>query len=248
VGLVLKTLLLSLVLGPSVWAQEITVSAASSLTESFKEIGALFEKEHPGSRVLFNFGASDKLLQQILAGAPVDVFAAADQVAMDKAISQRAIQAESRAMIASNALVLIVPSDSKARPSHLKDLLDPLYRHIALGNPTSVPVGRYTQEALVRSELWQPLEARFVFAQSVRQALDYVARGEAEAGFVYATDAMAMSGKVHVAMRVPTSTPITYPAAVVASTRQQTLASLFVRCLVGPQGQSILARHGFGKP
>lgn len=244
---ILRALLLALLASPLARAQEITVSAASSLTEAFREIGRAFEKRHPGARVLFNFGASDKLLQQITAGAPVDVFASADPVAMDKAVAGRAVDPATRVDFAGNTLVLIVPLDAPRVPGGAKDLLDPAFTPIAIGNPASVPAGRYAREALDQLGLWQPLEGRFVLALSVRQALDYVSRGEAQAGFVYATDAAVARGRVRMAATLPAARPVTYPIAVVASTARRPVAAAFVAFVAG-DGQAVLARHGFSRP
>lgn len=251
------SLLRSLVLGPvlglglaaSLSAGDLVVSAAASLSEAFQELGRRHEARHPGAKVVFNTGASDKLLQQILAGAPADVFASADQVAMDKAVAQRAVDPATRATFAGNALVMIVPVGLPGpAPAALADLLRPAVRRVAVANPASVPAGRYTREALVALGLWPGVEGKAVLGQSVRQCLDYVARGEVEAGFVYATDAAVQAAKVKVAATVPTRTPVTYPIAVVAGTRQAEAARAFVALVCSHEGREVLARHGFTRP
>ncbi|WP_426469765.1 substrate-binding domain-containing protein, partial [Salmonella enterica] len=88
------------------------------------------------------------------------------------------------------------------------------------GNPASVPFGRYTKAALEQAGLWAQVQAKGVMAENVRTSLDYVARGEVDAGFVFATDAAVMPDKVKVALRIPSTTPATYPIAVTAGTRQ----------------------------
>ena len=117
---------------------------------------------------------------------------------------------------AANSLVLIVPADSKAAaPTALNDLTAPGVKRIAYGDPASVPVGRYTEGALRAAGVWDAVSAKGVLAANVRQSLDYVARGEVDAGFVFGTDAAIMPGRVKVALTVPTKTAITYPIAVV---------------------------------
>jgi len=96
-------------------AADLVVSAASSLTDAFQAVGKAYEVKHPGTHVVFNFAASDVLLRQIASGAPVDVFASADQAAMDKAVAARAIDPATRQDFASNRLVLIVPKDATVR-------------------------------------------------------------------------------------------------------------------------------------
>jgi molybdate transport system substrate-binding protein len=230
-------------------AQQLTVSAAASLTDAFKEIAPRFEAAKPGVTVRFNFAASGVLLQQIVQGAPVDVFASADQDTMNRGAAQKLLAAETRRDFASNTLVLITPPASAPSPiRQLGDLALPGVRRIAVGKAASVPVGRYTQQALEAAQLWSGLQPKLVFADNVRQVLDYVSRGEVEAGFVYRTDAELARGKVRVALTVGGHAPVSYPAAVVADSRHAALARDFVHFLGGGEAQAILARHGFGKP
>lgn len=196
----------------------------------------------------FNFAASGPLLQQIAKGAPVDVFASADQETMDKAQQQSLLQPGTRQDFARNTLVLIVPADSKLPLRTLADLRRAEVKRIAVGNPDSVPVGRYSKQALEAAGQWTPLQPKVINTQSVRQSLDYVARGEVEAGFVYATDAAIMPQKVRTVFTVPTSKPVSYPIATIGSSQQQVEAKRFARYVLSPQGQAILQRYGFSKP
>lgn len=229
-------------------AAELTVSAAASLGNAFRELGPVFEAAHPGTRVRFNVGASGALLQQIAKGAPVDVFASADPQRMDEAQRQGLIAADARRDFATNTLVVIVPAASARVPAALADLAQPAYARVAIGLPASVPVGSYTQAALERAGLWAALQPRMIGAHHVRQALDYVARGEVDAGFVYATDAALMTDRVRVALTVPTPQRILYPVAPVAASAQPALARRFVDFLVSAPAQAVLAKHGFGQP
>jgi molybdate transport system substrate-binding protein len=229
-------------------AAEVTVSAAASLTNAFKEIGAAFEKEHTGDKVLFNFAASDPLVQQIAKGAPVDVFASADQDAMDKADSLRLLAPGSRKNFASNSLVLIAPLGGKAQVRSVADVAQAAVARVAIGNPASVPVGRYTKAALEHAKVWAAVEPKLILGASVRQCLDYVARGEVDAGFVYATDAAIVKDKVMVVATVPTATPVTYPIAVIAAGPQAALGRKFADYVQSPAGQAVLVKHGFGRP
>lgn len=229
-------------------AAEITVSAAASLTNAFKEIGQAYEAQHAGAKVLLNFGASGALLQQMAKGAPVDVFASADQETMDQAQQQSLVSAKSRQDFVRNALVLITPVDGKLSMKSLADLGQAGVQRIAIGNPASVPVGRYAKHALDAAKLWSTLESKMINATNVRQALDYVARGETEAGFVYATDAAVMKDKVRVAFEVPLDIAISYPIAVASSSANADEAARFIAFVMSPAGQTILARFGFQKP
>ncbi|UGQ47887.1 molybdate ABC transporter substrate-binding protein [Massilia endophytica] len=229
-------------------AGEITVSAAASLTNAFREMAGAYEAAHPGDKVQLNVASSDTLVQQIARGAPVDVLASADEEAMDKAAGQKLIAPGSRRDFASNSLVLIAPASSTLPVAALSDLGQPGVHRIAAGNPASVPAGRYTRDALQKAGLWTTLESRFVFATSVRQGLDYVARGEAEAGFVYATDAATQPGKVKVLLTVPTEKQVRYPLAVTAAAPNGEGARRFCAFVLSVQGQAILAKFGFGRP
>jgi molybdate transport system substrate-binding protein len=227
---------------------DLIVSAAASLTNAFTEIGRSFEAANPDTKVQFNFAASGALLQQIAKGAPVDVFASADQETMSQAEQQQLVKPGARVNFVSNSLVVIVPQDAVSVPKTLADLTAPGVKHVAIGVPASVPVGRYTKAVLEKAQLWPAVEAKMIGAQSVRQALDYVARGEVEAGFVYGTDAALMPDKVKVAFTVPTDSPVLYPIAPVAASANYAAAQRFVAYVVSPAGQATLARYGFGKP
>lgn len=229
-------------------AAELTVSAAASLTNAFKALAPAFEAQNPGTRLQFNFAASDALLAQIAKGAPVDVFASADQETLDKAQAQNLLVAGSRRNFVNNALVLIEPSDSTLSLKTLADLAKPAVKRLALGKPEGVPAGRYAKGALEAAKLWPAVESKAVYATNVRQALDYVARGEVEAGFVYATDAAVQKDKVKVAFTVPTDTPISYPIAAVAGSPNADAARKFVEFVLSPAGQDVLAKYGFQKP
>lgn len=226
-------------------ADELVVSAAASLTNAFKAVGDAYEKQHPGTKILFNFGASDVLMQQIAKGAPADVFASADQKAMDRAAAERVIADGTRRDFAANSLVLIVPADSRATFGSLRDLTAPAVKRVAFGDPASVPVGRYTEGALKAAGVWNDVGAKGVLAANVRQSLDYVARGEVDAGFVFGTDAAVMPERVKVALTVPTQAPITYPIAVVKDSRHAAAAQGFVAFVLSPAGQAVLAKYGF---
>jgi molybdate transport system substrate-binding protein len=229
-------------------AADLTVSAAASLTNAFRELGPVFEAQNPGTSIVFNFGASDALLAQIAKGAPADLFASADQETMDRAEAQKLLTAGSRRNFVGNTLVMIVPSDSTLGLKAPTDLRKAEVKRVAIGNPASVPVGRYTKGSLEAAKLWAAVETKAVFAQNVRQALDYVARGEVEAGFVYATDAAIMKDKVKVVATVPTDKAISYPIGAVAGSRNPDAARKFLDFVLTPAAQTVLARYGFGKP
>lgn len=230
----------------TVAAAELTVSAAASLTNAFRELSPIFEAKFPDIKMQLNFGASGALLQQIVKGAPVDVFASADQESMDQAQAQALVKASARCNFVSNALVVIVPARGSSVPKSLSDLA--AYQRVAIGLPASVPAGRYTKASLEQAGLWSAIAPKMIGAQNVRQALDYVARNEVDAGFVYATDAALMPDKVKVALSVPTPTPILYPIAPVATTANMEAAKTFIEFILSPKARGVLAKYGFGMP
>ena len=195
------------------------------------------------------FGASGALLQQIVkGGAPVDVFVSADEETMDQAQRRGVVQAAQRRDVVSNTLVVIVPAATRDAPTAVSELAQPAVQRIAIGLPASVPVGRYTKGVLVAAGVWAAIEPKMIGANTVRQALDYVARAEVDAGFVYATDAALMPDKVNVAFTVPTPKPVRYPAAPIATSANAQLAAKFVDFLQSAPAQAVLAKYGFGKP
>ena len=229
-------------------AAALTVSAASSLTQALRDLAPLFEAAQPGSPVRLNFGASGALLAQAARGAPVDVLVTADSETMDQAQARNLVRAADRRDIASNTLVVAVPVSAARPPRALAELAAPGVARIAVGVPASVPAGRYAKAVLEQAGLWPAIEPKVVGAQAARQALDYVARGEVDAAFVYATDAALMADRVRVAFTVATVTPIRYPAAALAAAPDPGRAARFVEFLLTPAAQAVLARHGFGRP
>ena len=243
----LVALLLTSMAG-STLAADLVVSAAASLTNAFKDIGTAYEAQYPGAKVNFNFAASGVLLQQMAKGAPVDVFASADQETMDKAQAQNLVLVADRHDFVRNSLVLIVPSDSKLTVTDLAGLGQSGVSRIAVGNPASVPVGAYTQRTLEAAKLWPMVQAKAIMTQNVRQSLDYVARGEVDAGFVYGTDAALLKDKVKVAFTVPVASPISYPIAKTRDSANPADALRFVSYIQSAPAQAIFAKYGFLKP
>ncbi|MFH2123801.1 MAG: molybdate ABC transporter substrate-binding protein [Pseudomonadota bacterium] len=227
-------------------ATELLVSAAASLTDAFKDIGKAYEVKHPGVTVRFNFAATGPLLQQIEQGAPVDVFASADQQSMDKAEKGGFVLPGSRVDFTGNSLMLISPV-GRTEVNGLAELSSPQVLKISIGNPESVPVGRYAKASLEKEGLWESLTPKFIMGSSVKQVLEYIMRGEVEAGFVYGTDAMIAKNKIRVVTEIPTVKPIDYPVAVVAASAQKEQAQTFIEYLKSAEGQDILVTYGFKK-
>jgi molybdate transport system substrate-binding protein len=248
---ILALTLAALLLGaPVVRAQEVTLSVAISLKDAIEELGRGFTAAHPGVTLRYNFGASGDLQKQIEAGAPVDVFLSAAQRQMDELEKKNLIVVATRRAFARNALTVVKPADSRVDIGKAADLLEAPVGKIAVGNPKSVPAGQYAEESLRALGLWDRLQPKLVFAENVRQVLDYVARGEVDAGFVYTTDAATRAQGVKEAFRPPDDTyrPVIYPGAVVAASKQPALGRAFLDLLESPQGRTVLGRFGFQPP
>ena len=229
-------------------AADLIVSAAASLTNAFSDIGREYEMVRPGSRVLLNYAGSGQLLQQMARGAPVDVFASADQETMDKAEKQDLIVRGTRRDFVSNKLVVVVPADSRLDLNALDGLRGTEVKRVALSNPETVPVGRYSKQALEAAGLWNALKDKTIGTTNVRQSLDYVARGEVDAGFVYLTDALMLPGRVKVSFEAPPTAPILYPIAAVKGNGNEDRARDFIAFLSRDPAQKILQKYGFGRP
>ncbi|MFH7320227.1 molybdate ABC transporter substrate-binding protein [Desulfurivibrio sp. D14AmB] len=230
---------------PSAPAAELLVSAAASLHDAFVELASLFEQENPGVRVIGNFAASGVLYRQLAQGAPADVFASANPSWMEEAIGRGLVQREKSHQFVTNELVLAVPVAGRVTISGLADLKSPAVTRLGIGTPETVPAGRYAKEALAAAGLWQELSGKMIFAENVRQVLDYLRRGEVDAGFVYATDAVKAGAAVRVVEALPLAEEPVYLIAPLARSRQPELAWRFVELTRSERGGAILARHGF---
>jgi molybdate transport system substrate-binding protein len=242
-------LALCLLLAPlAARAQELTVFAAASLTDAMKDVSAQWAKDgHQPLRL--SFGASSTLARQIEQGAPVNLFASADEKWMDYLADKKLIVADTRKDLLGNDLVLVVPAD---KPQHvtigpgfdLLGLLGPNGR-IATGDPAHVPVGLYAEQALKKLGMWDAVQPRLARTDDVRAALLLVERGEAPAGIVYATDA-AVSKGVMVAGVFPANShdPVSYPFAVIKA-GDTPVARALMTFLAGPDARAIFDKRGF---
>jgi molybdate transport system substrate-binding protein len=231
-------------------AQELTLSVAISMKEAIETLGRTFAARQPGVTLRYNLGASGDLQKQIEAGAPIDVFVSAATRQMDELERKQLILSDTRHAFARNVLVVVTPADSGRDLTAVADLLGPRVTRVAIGNPKTVPAGQYAQQSLQALGAWNRLGPKLVFAENVRQVLEYVARGEVDAGVVYATDVPVGGTRVREAFRPGDDTypPVVYPIAVVAATRRERLARAFVALATGPEGRAVLGGLGFAPP
>jgi molybdate transport system substrate-binding protein len=226
-------------------AAEIKVFAAVSLTDALHAIAAKYEPAS-GDKLLFDLAGSNVLALQIQHGAPADIFFSADEAQMDRLAKAGQIVSDSRKDIVYNQLVAVVRIDSTLSLKSLADLAEPDIKHLALGDPRSVPAGVYARKYLERAGLWTQIEPRVVPTENVRAALAAVESGNVDAGMVYQTDAQ-ISKKVRIAFVVPPSAAITiaYPAAIVQGAPQSEGARHFLSYLQGPEAGAIFQQYGF---
>jgi molybdate transport system substrate-binding protein len=228
--------------------QQLTVFAASSLTEAFEELAAAFEAEHPGTEVLLNYGASSTLATQLVEGAPADVFASANQAQMQLVKDARLLPGEPFAF-ATNRLIIILPADNPAAIQTPADLAQPGLK-LVLAAP-GVPVREYSD--LVIANLGDADYQAAVYAnlvseeENVRIVVAKVALGEADAGIVYASDVSPVATDLlQIAIPEDATVVAAYPIAALANAPHPALAEAFVDFVLSVEGQAILQSWGFG--
>lgn len=225
---------------------ELMVSSAASLTDALHELKPIFEEQHPHISLVIHFGSSGKLAKQIEQGAPSDVFLSASKKDMDTLEAGDLIRKETRADFAKNKLVLITNADKPTEASSFESIPVDQIQHMAMGEPDTVPAGRYAKETLETIGLWPALQGKLVLGSDVRQVLTHVSLGNADLGIVYASDALTTPKiKILAEANGDWHQPIVYPGAVVTASAHQEEAEEFMTFLLGKQGREILVKYGF---
>lgn len=232
--------------GPPAGARSLTVAAAADLQFAFTEIGALFERE-TGGKVVFTFGSTGILARQIDNGAPVDVFAAANIQFVEDLISKGMLIAGTQQLYAIGRIVLAVNRQTGLRLHDLRDLLRPEVKRVTLANPQHAPYGLAGKQALESLGLWGPLQPKLVYGENVRQALQYVQTGNAEAGIV-ALSIAHVPEVTYTLIDDRLHQPLKQALAIVKGTKEEVLARRFVAFINGPKGRPIMKRYGFLLP
>ena len=242
----IKTLaaILSLLLALQLHAAPINVFAAASLTDSLRQIAANYEKTS-GDQIVFNFAASGTLSRQIEAGAPADIFFAADETKADALERKGLLVAGTRKSLLGNTLV-IVTATGGSTVHDPAGLTNAAVQHLALGEVKTVPCGTYAKAYLEKLSLWPAIENKVVPCESVRAVLAAVESGNVDAGFVYKTDA-AISQKVKVAYEVPAADApkISYPLALLKDSPQPEAAGKFLAYLNSDAARAVFKQFGF---
>ncbi|MDF2838029.1 MAG: molybdenum transporter, periplasmic molybdate-binding protein [Paenibacillus sp.] len=228
---------------------ELTISAAASLTDALEQIKDVYEKKTDNVTLMYNFGASGALQTQIEEGAPADLFLSAAAVNMKALVDGGFIEESKQTNLLGNELVVVVPADSKSNLTSMQDLQGDEWLKIAIGIPESVPAGNYAKGALEKESLWDALQDKLVQAKDVRQVLSYVETGNADAGFVYRTDAMSsIKSEIAFAVSPDSYPPIHYPVGIVKESKHQDEAAAFYEFLQSHEAHDIFVKHGFTVP
>lgn len=221
----------------------ITVSAAASLVDALEEVSERFNEEYPDVQVDFNFGGSGALMQQILQGAPADLFFSANESHFEEVVDEGYIDEENTVDLLRNEIVLVVPEGSSAVTSF--DDLENL-ESIGIGNPESVPAGEYSMEAFENMDILEELESKFIFATDVRQVLNYVETENVDAGVVYHTDALTSDG-IEVVDTAPedSHSPVVYPLGTLNGTDNPEAQRAFYEFVQSEEAGEVFNEYGF---
>ncbi len=224
----------------------LNISAAASLQESMKELEIEFKKLQPQINLQINLGGSGSLQQQIEQGANCDVFISAGQEQMNSLEEKGLLLEGTNKTLLYNELVLISSKNNEVK--NLDDLVSDDFKHIAMGEYKSVPVGKYTKEVLDNTNRYNEIKDKLVFGKDVKEVLAWVQQGNADLGFVYLSDTTG-NDKVKVEFKIneDSYSPIKYPISVIKQSKNQDEAILFEEFLLSNEGQAILEKYGFKK-
>jgi molybdate transport system substrate-binding protein len=224
----------------------LTVAAAANLTDVFGEVGGAF-KAKTGVEVVFSYGSTAELAQQIDNGAPFDLFAAADTTHVDSLVSTQKVTADSRSIYALGQLVLWIPKGEQSGVRELKDLTGQQVRFIAVAQPELAPYGQATIEVLKNVGIWDVVQPKLVYANSISQAKQMAESGNADAAFTACSLVLHDRGTV---LKIDPHLyhPIEQAMAIVASSPRIEEAKQFRSFLLGPDGRTILAKSGYLLP
>lgn len=222
----------------------LTIAAASDLSYALKEMASGFEKE-TGIRPVVSFGSTGMLARQIAEGAPFDVFLAADLSYMGKLKDLEMIDKDTVEVYARGRIVVAVKEGADV-PS-IKDLSGPSVKKIAIANPSHAPYGRAAEEAMRSAGVWEAVKGKLVFGENIRQALQFVESGNADAGII-ALSIAGTPGISHALIEESMHRPISQAFGIVSSSSQKAEATRFIAYIKGPLGSAILKKYGFALP
>lgn len=231
---------------PTNQSTELTVAAASDLSNAFEEIGRQFEATHK-VKVTFVFGSTGLLTRQIENGAPMDLFAAANVDYINQLEQKGLIVAGTKAIYARGRITLWTTADSPLKIEKVADLARPEVKRIAIANPDHAPYGLAAQQALQAAGIWDAVKPKLVFGDNIRQTLQYAETGNVDVSIVALSLSQQSKGRWTL---IPDEMhqPIDQGLAVMKTTHNEAAAREFASFVTGPEGRAILGKYGFAFP
>jgi molybdate transport system substrate-binding protein len=227
-------------------AAELTVAAASDLSGAFEEVGKAFQSA-TNVKVVLNFGSSGMLTRQIEQGAPVDVFAAANVDYVNQLEQKGLIVPETKKLYARGRITLWTVRDSPLLIENINDLTRPEVKRVAIANPEHAPYGMAAREALEQSGVWESVKPKLVYAENIRQTLQYAQTGNVEVAIVALSLSVRSDGK-WVLVPEELHKPLDQGIAVIKGAKDERAGRQFIEFIMSPQGQSIMKSYGFTLP
>lgn len=222
------------------------VSAAADLTPAFQELGKRFEQE-TGAKVVFNFGSTGQLAQQIEQGAPVDLFAAANLSFVDELEKQNRIFSDTKILYAQGRITLWTRSDSQLKPERIEDLARPEFKKIAIANPEHAPYGMAAREALQAGHVWETVSPKLVFGENISQTLQFAESGNVDAAIVALSLSVQSNGR-WVLIPSEQHKPLNQALAVIKGTKHEAEARRFAAFINSAKGRAVMRKYGFILP
>ena len=223
---------------------ELNISAAASLKEAMADLEAAYTSKNPEVSFVIKYGSSGSLQQQIEQGAPCDLFISAGEKQMTALEEEGLLLDGTNKDLVKNSLVLVTSNDSEI--SSIDSLNSDAVSKIALGEPSSVPAGKYADETLTSLAIKDSLNNKLVFAKDVKEVLAWTASGNADAGFVYLSDALSSDGvKIVETISEEYHSPITYPVAIIKDSDDIDAAKAFEDFLFTDEAQEIFEKYGY---
>ena len=226
--------------------QDLTIAAASNLTDAFAEIGPKFTSK-TGIRVVFSFGSTTDLAKQIENGAPFDVFTAADSEHVEQLETKGLLTPGTRAIYARGRLVMWLPPGSNLKPERIQDITAKPFERIAIAKPDVAPYGRAAVGSLRALGIWNDIEGKVIYAQNVSQAKQYTATGNAEVAFIPLA-LVKMGEGSYLEIGDELHQPIDQALGIIRESTKQKAARRFVDFLLSAEGRDLLAKNGYRRP
>jgi molybdate transport system substrate-binding protein len=226
--------------------QTLTVSAAADLTPAFQEMGRLFEQQE-GTKVIFNFGSTGQLAQQIEQGAPVDLFAAANVSFIEGLEQKGLIIHDTKAFYAQGRLTLWTRDDNPLKLERVEDLARPEFKRVAIANPEHAPYGLAAREALQAAGVWESVAPKLVYGENISQTLQYAESGNVDAAIVALSLSTQSKGR-WVLIPAALHQPLKQALAVIKATKHEQEARRFAAFVNSAEGRGVMRKYGFVLP